>query len=175
MQLERMNSWLRIGGQFAILAGLVALAIEIRGNTMALRSQELAALSDRQAARQLVMLDSEFRAIYVKSLYTPTDMTMNDLVAMNAYMSNRLSNLFNTYVAFQNGVLRASDWESRIVSAPMFLGTVFGKQYWEARKADFPDAPEFVAAVDNALANSPLVSDDKYLIELQKMMREAEE
>ena len=47
MTMEKFNGWMTLIGQFAVLAGLIALFVEIRGNTLSTRTQELASITDR--------------------------------------------------------------------------------------------------------------------------------
>ena len=61
MKFERLNAWLGLLGQLAVLGGLIALVVEIRGNTLSLRAQELATLEDRNSARQIALFDAELR------------------------------------------------------------------------------------------------------------------
>ena len=72
MKMKRINAWLALSGNIAILLGLVLLAIEINGNTEALRAQELANLNSINRQRQLLMAsEPEMQDMYVKSLYSP--------------------------------------------------------------------------------------------------------
>ena len=87
MNIERVNAWLGLFGNIAILVGLIALAIEINDNTVAVRAQELGAQREQGHERQLAMLDEDVRTFYVKSLYNPAELTLEELQGMTAYLS----------------------------------------------------------------------------------------
>lgn len=68
MKFDKLNPWLSLVGNIAILLGLMAVAIEIRDNSVAVRSQELGALRELNQDRYLAMLSPDFLSLYVKSL-----------------------------------------------------------------------------------------------------------
>jgi len=109
MKLEKLNAWLTFSGNIAILAGLVALAIEIRGNTAAVRAQELGAIQEQAQARQMASLDPDFAEAYVRALYSPAEVTLEELVRLVAYVFHYISNLERTYQAYNDGIVRETD------------------------------------------------------------------
>ncbi len=54
MKIEKLNPWLNFIGNLAILFGLIAVAIEIRDNSAAVRAQELGAITDLNIERKEV-------------------------------------------------------------------------------------------------------------------------
>jgi hypothetical protein len=174
MKLERVNGLLSFLGNIAILLGLIALAVEINDNTAAVRAQELGALADQDRERQLAMLDPDVRAFYVKSLYSPEELTLDELMGMTSYLSYRVGVLGRTHQAYLDGIVRPADWEVRLLDVPIFLGSPFGQLWWDSAKADYADIPEFVDAIDQAIATSPVVPDDEFLLDLQSRARSLE-
>lgn len=169
MKLERINAWLSLTGNIAILLGLVALAIEISGNTAAMRIQVMdnAAASDME--RQLIIATSpELRDLYVKALFNSSELTLADTWGISSYLGQRLSVIKTKYLRHLDGATTNADWEDTKRQAAYFLGTKFGRKYWSARRADYSNIPEFVAMIDAELADSELVPNDKWLLELHE-------
>ena len=123
MKMERINAWLGLAGNVAILLGLVALAIEINANTKALRVQI-----------------SENSALYFER-------TMLD--------DRRQFDLY------KRGVLTEAEWQTELSYTPYHWNTPFGQLLWSELKGDYD--PEFVAAVDNVLAESEGEPNDEWL------------
>ncbi len=63
----------------------MAVAIEIRDNSVAVRSQELGALRELNQNRYLAMLSPDFLSLYVKSLQNMAEMTAEELWVMANY------------------------------------------------------------------------------------------
>lgn len=171
MKLEKINSLLGLAGNFAVLLGLIALAIEINDNTAAMRSQELSSFQERTQSLLASLMGEDIRRIYVKSLTEPEALTLEELRGITAYLSIRISNLERIYTAEASGIIRREDWESEILGAPIYLGSQFGRVFWENIKGDYAHRPEFVEAVDTALTTSPILPDDEYFLDLQNDLR----
>ena len=167
MKLDKLNPWLNFVGNIAILVGLIAVAIEIRDSSTATRAQELGAMTDLNIERNFTMMSPELSSIYVKSLQNPSDLTAAEIWSMNNYYNLRMQVLIRTFRSYQSGILERSDWEISISTAPIFLATPFGRMMWQNLKVDTPNSPEFVSAIDNILATSVRMPDDKWLAVLQ--------
>jgi hypothetical protein len=167
MTLDKLNPWLSFIGNIAILMGLMAVAIEIRDNSVAVRSQELGALRELNQERYLAMLSPDLASMYVKSLQNPAEMTTEELWGMANYVNIRVSLALRGFRAYQNGILGKNDWDAELSGVPLSLDTPLGKLLWQNIKADYADSPEFVLAVDNAIATNTIATDDRWLADLQ--------
>jgi hypothetical protein len=157
-----------------VLASLVFLAVEVRGNTVAMRSQEIGSLFEQDQALLATTIEREMGALYVKSLYRPAELSMEELQRITSLLSTRMNILRRVHQAYEDGVARQSDWETRVNATPIYLGTPFGLIWWAHIKADYSEEPEFVQAVDSALRDSPIVPDDEWLLELERSVRNVE-
>ena len=167
MKLDKMNPWLSFIRNIAILLGLMAVAIEIRDNSVAVRSQELGALRELNQDRYLAMLSPDFVSLYVKSLQNPAEMTAEELWGMANYANVRLSLALRGYRAYQSGIISEADWNAELASVPLSLDTPLGKLLWQNMKADYSESPDFVLAVDNAITTNTIATDDRWLADLQ--------
>ena len=154
-----------------VIAGIVFLAYEVRQNTEAVRAEELVSRLDADLQRELTMAtDPDLQALYIKSLYNPEELTLEELWGISSFLSYRVENLRRAYLSYQDGVTQQIDWEQRAFIVPIYLGSPFGRAYWEHLKADFANTPLFVQAVEEALATSPVVPDNIWLLELQETL-----
>lgn len=130
MKLDRLNPWLSFIGNIAILMGLMAVAIEIRDNSVAVRSQELGALRELNQDRYLAMLSPDLTSMYVKSLQNPAKMTAEELWGMANYVNVRISLALRGFRAYQSGKLSKDDWDAELSGVPLSLDTPLGKLLW---------------------------------------------
>lgn len=158
-----------LAGNIAILVGLILLAVEIRDNTSAVRQQERGAKLEREHELLLAAAGDNFGASYVKLLYQPSEATPEEILDVSYLFTIRLTNLAGTYHAFRAGLVTAEDWELEVFIVPLFLNTAIGKVVWDELKPEY--VPDFVDRVDGAMAESPLVPDDEWLMQVQKRLK----
>lgn len=67
MPLDKLNTWLTLATNAAVLLGIVFLAIEIQQNTAAIRSQSSLAVNDSLAhLNEALYADPEFTEIWIR-------------------------------------------------------------------------------------------------------------
>lgn len=176
MDLERLNGWLGLLGQLAVLGGLIALAIEIRGNTKSLRAQEIATITQQDFERQLMLLDPDVRADYTQALFDPENLTLDQVYGASMLLNYRVSTLQSVYMSVQDGVLKQADFHGYVDQAGIYLGTRFGRRWWERTKGDFVDFPgqEFVDAIERSIRETTILPDDVYYVELCKAVSQSD-
>lgn len=162
MKIERMNAWLGLAGNIAVLLGLIALAVEINGNTKALRVQVMEnTASLDQEARLAVAGNTEMQTLYAKALLRPAELTPSELWGASLYFEERLLDDERKYNLFKSGVLPEEQWQRELRTVPYHFGTTFGRFFWSEAKDGFD--PDFVAAIDNELAKFEGESNDQWL------------
>lgn len=156
-----------------VLVGIAFLANEMRQNTAAIREEALEARSNADLSRELAMAtDTNLQALYIKSLYNPQEMTLEEVWGNASLLGFRMELLKRAYLSYQDGVIEKDDWEDRAHSVPVYLGNEFGRAFWKASRDDYSNLPDFVDAVDEALASSPVIPDDEWLQDLQRRAQE---
>lgn len=170
MFLERIKPWLDLIGSVAILLGLVAVAIEIRFNSNAVRSQELAIYNELSQERVFKNLEPNFVGLYIKSLEQPTRLTKSELWSLTTYLNSYVLTAARAHDAYRSGILLEADWYSELVGLPFLLDTDFGQVVWSMLKEDYADVPDFVAAVDQAILEHSGLGNDVFLDELQQRL-----
>jgi hypothetical protein len=150
-----------------VIASVVFLALEIRGNTAAIQQQEIGALEDQDQNLLLARLDPELADLYITAMYSPHELSRSDLYRLTTIFSVRGSILRRTYNAYRRGIVGADEWERRLNQVPIYWGTEFGRVWWEYARDDYVALPEFVRAINGALAESSIVPDDEWLLGLE--------
>lgn len=169
MNISKVDAWLGLAGNVAIFVGLILLAVEIRDNTSTVRQQERGAKLEREHELLLAAAGDDLGASYVKLLYRASEATPEEILDVSYLFTIRLTNLARTYHAFRAGLVTAEDWELEVFIVPLFLNTAIGKVMWDELKPEY--TPDFVDRVDRAMAESPLVPDDDWLIQVQKRLK----
>jgi hypothetical protein len=162
---------IQVLANIGVLASVIVLALEIRGNTVASRSQEIGSLFEQDQALLATTIEASMSELYVKSLYQPADLTLVELQRITAYLSTRMNILRRVNDAYLNGIARREDWERRVNAVPIYLGSPFGLLWWSHIKADYAESPDFVEAIEAALNGSPTVPDDEWLLDFEKDVR----
>ena len=171
MKLENAYFMTQIFAGFAVILSLIFVGLSVQQNTAAIRSQEIAGIYEQSQASQLITISSDFSSIYTKSLYSPGELTLSDLLAVVSYISFRLFNLQRTHQAYIDGIIRESDWNKELNKAPIYLGTTTGQIMWEELKGDYSDNPDFINGVDTVLRTSSIVPDDEWFLNLQNQIQ----
>ena len=165
MNVERLNTWMSLAGQFAVLLGLVALAVEINANTKALRVQvtenSFALQQERMAA---TAGNVELQALYVKSLLNPSELTPAEVWGLAAHIGIRLESAERSFLLYKDGVITGASWDDALGSLYYQLSGTFGQIYWSEIREAYADTPDFVAAVDKRLADGGGLPNDEWLL-----------
>lgn len=170
MSNEKVGDWLTILANVAVLLGLVVLIVEIRANTAAVRSQEWGSISEQNLMASEA--DLEASAIYMKALYSLPDLSDSELRYYANFLTMRIGVLNRAYIAYQNGLANADDWEFLLSQVTIFLGTKSGRIVWDHLRDDYADISGFVNEIDRALAESDVVPDDDWYIELRRKIEQ---
>ena len=136
----------------AIFITLVYLVIEISQNTAALQA---AARQDLLAADQLFTMDfvdsPELEELRFKPELTDEEKTQLNYLALT-FMRMRE----NAWLQYTNGALDGATWLSYRGAIPNFLGSNRMRQWWQGYAERGPLNRDFVAMVDELLADEPL-------------------
>ena len=162
MNMERLNAWLGLAGNIAVLLGLIALAVEINGNTKALHVQVMentAAL--KQESNLAVAANTDLQALYAKALLSPAELTPSEVWGAVGHFEELMERRLRKYNLLKSGVLSEEQWQSELRSLPYNFGTPFGQLLWSETKDTYD--PDFVAVIDEALAKYDDESNDQWL------------
>ena len=148
MNTDRLNSWLTLGANIAVLAGLFALVVEIRTNTAAVQaasSQEAV-----NASRQYLLdisLDEELSRIRQEGGQDLGALTSAE--SFRFFMQSRGNWIYlqNVWVQNELGVLPGRVWDSTNKIICSIVGQPGWRQDWNSHRPVLD--PEFVALVES--------------------------
>ena len=144
---SRLNEWLSIATNVAVVAGIVILAIEIRQNSVALRSNVLQSVSTESNPLNLALAtDASMRETWVRGLREPSSLSESQRLQLNATLHVWFNNAQNWFYQMRSGVLdyeiADGHWTTMATMYNSFPGF---RQYWESRGYSYtPDFQEFV-------------------------------
>lgn len=174
MKMERLNAWLGLAGNVAVLLGLVALAVEINANTKALRVQiSEQTFAIRQERLLATASDVDFQKLRVKLLLSPSELTPSELWGALAWLESRLAYTERSFSRYKEGLMTEDAWKGDLASVSYYLGGAFGRVVWSNERELYAEEDaEFVAAVDGQLAmgKGKGLSNEEYLIRLQEQV-----
>ena len=148
MDNDRLNRWLTLGANLAVLAGLVALVVEIRTNTAAVQAASVQeAVNSSREYLLNIALDEDLSRIRQTG-----EMNLDELSEPEAYRFNLQSRgnwvyMQNVWIQRELGVLDERAWESLNKIICSMLAQPGGRQDWENHKSVLN--PEFVALAES--------------------------
>lgn len=142
MDRSRLKEWLTVATNIAVLAGIVILAIEIRQNSAALRTNVLQAVASESSPLNLALAtDATMRETWIQGLSAPESLTESQKLQFNVTLHVWFSNAQNWYYQMQNGVLDEEvadgQWTTMATMHHLFAGF---RHYWESRGYSYTPA-----------------------------------
>ncbi len=152
MDTDKLNRWLALGANLAVLASIVFLAVEIQQNTEMTRAQ----ITQSRAETAIVMAEMMFNSEYIPAILEKANsnesLTYQESVRYSGWLRATLRNIDNNYQQSRSGLLgehipRASAYVIRAV----ILSNQTARNYWSENKTTFSD--EFIIFVDDVLSD----------------------
>ncbi len=156
--MSKLNEWLTLLTNVAVVARIIFLAVEIQQNNELLRSETRLALHGNDQVSLLVALDNidVFPMMQQKEPLSQTDQyRLSWIYAID--MRNREFEFFQ----YQNGFLDEETWHSYRTLILANHSTPRGRQWWD-KMGRHTTHPEFAKMVDDMLKDDPI--DDLYEI-----------
>lgn len=128
---ERVQAWLGLVANLAILAGIVLVVAELRQNTLHLRLQLLDQINSRLYENNRVLMGANPVEAIEKSVTNPAEMTYADFRVVDAYLINAVHEWEDRYALYQAGLVNADEWKRTVdEDVPWFFGNPFAKDWW---------------------------------------------
>ena len=148
MNTDRLNRWLTLAANLAVLAGLVALLVEIRTNTAAIKAA--AVQESVNSAREYLLniaLDEDLSRI--RQIGGMNFEELSELEAFRFDLQSRGNWLYfqNVWIQRDLGVIDERAWESVSGIVCSFVPQPGWRQDWENHKSVLD--PEFVVLVED--------------------------
>ncbi len=135
MNISTLNEWLTLLTSLAVIAGIVFLAIELRQNSVALRSNVLQSVTSELDPLNLALAsDESMRTVWIKGLQHPTNLTESERLQFNVIMHVWVTSAQNWYLQEKSGVLSPEIADGQWVTMNIFNNTYPGfRDYWDTR------------------------------------------
>jgi len=137
MDADKVNSWLSLGANFGVLAGIALLVFEINQATLTTRAEMVSSHQDRWVAMDLSWQDAEFAATWATALETPGELTTAQMIQLNGFMWSFFDHVGTNRVLWELGVLnRPLQTTDEIIAenAYIFLGNRYSRAWVEEHR-----------------------------------------
>ena len=156
MNSSKLNDWLSLIANVAVVGGIVFLAIEIRQNNELLRSESRQTL----VANDLVSLTANIENAEVFTKFAlGAELSAAEQMSISFMFAIDLRNREFEYLQYKNGLLDEETWLSYRQVLLVNHSTGPGLAWWDTVGRGFV-APEFAASIDELLASAK--PDDTY-------------
>lgn len=150
----RIQRWLGIAANLAILAGLIFVLAGLRQNTEQLRVQLRDQINSRLYDNNRVLMGENPISAIEKSVLDPESMTYADFRIVDAYLINAVHEWEDRYSMHRAGLAPAEEWTDRVdEDVAWFFGNQFAKSWWAETGALVlpPELAEYVSAAIEAV------------------------
>jgi hypothetical protein len=156
MNSSKINDWLTLVANVAVVGGIVFLAIEISQNSELLRSESRQAL----VANDVASLAANFQnADVFAKLVSESEMSAEDQLRLSFMYAIDLRNREFEYFQYTNGLLDEQTWLAYRHVILVNHSAGLGRSWWNEVGRGIVD-PEFAKLVDELLVNAEV--DDTY-------------
>ncbi len=148
---ERVQRWINLTANLAVLAGIVLVLMQLSQNTEHLGLQLVDQINSRLYENNRALLGENPVEAIEKSVLEPESMTYSDFRIVDAYLINALNEWEDRYFLYQADLVQADAWQTRVdQEVAWFFGNRFAKNWWIAAGSSVFE-PEFAEYVDRAI------------------------
>lgn len=142
MASSRLNRWLDVFGQFAVLIGLVVVAFERRQNSNIANGELSAQYLTNWQAIEMLQTDAAFAATYAKSIERPGELTVAERFQLDGYYRAVMEQVEFSREMVEVGIFTDSPEALWGFTARSTLVTPYGQAWWRAYRDEFADSAE---------------------------------
>ena len=148
MKFDNANQWLTLISNFAVIAGIVFLAVELQQNTKQLETQSYQAWVATNMEINTAIADPELSGIIARGHLNPRDLTRDTYVAYAMIHMSMLQMAQSTHYLYLQGSLDKELWEAEMYRAAAIINIPGVRQWWDAG-AKTQLAPSFVDHIES--------------------------
>jgi len=130
MNMDRLNSWIALGANVAILIGLILVVYEIRQNSALVRAQIVADVFSDQKALAIAQMGDNYPQALARSMQEPASITLEDVAILRSALEAQLLEFRGDGVLEEIGVFTGR-WRQDLNSTSRPFTTPIGRKYWE--------------------------------------------
>lgn len=155
MDADKMGNWLQVGANLGIILGLVLVGFQLKQNSDLLKVQLLFEESQSFISHERLMMGENPAAAWARSLEDPDGLSLEEARIMDAYLYAMTEQWRASHLLHELGILE-DEWAKRVTEeAGFYLGSKWGRGWWNVYKVQTRIPPEMVSIVEAELAESP--------------------
>jgi hypothetical protein len=132
MEVDKANRWLALISNFAVIAGIVFLAVELRQNTRQLETQSYQAWVAANMEINTALTDPALSAIVSRGHPNSTNLTSDTYVAYAMSQLSMLQMAQSTHYLYLQESLDRELWEAEMNRAAAIINIPGVRQWWNA-------------------------------------------
>ncbi|MGB5347701.1 MAG: hypothetical protein WBN23_16155 [Woeseia sp.] len=158
MDSDRVTRWLTLAANVGVIVGIVFLVLEMRQTgaiaTAQVRLEYSAGWRSVDESRQ----DESFSEVITKSIENPAELSLNEVVQLDAYYSGILDQMLSAQTARIAGLVNGPFAEAANIVGAIYFSDQFARSWWKQVRSDWSSPPgnEFQEIMDEAIISGEL-------------------
>ncbi len=132
MDQKGLNEWLTLTANFAVIAGIVFLAVELRQNTKQLELQSYQSWVAANMEINTAIADPDLSAIVSRGHSDSSNLTTDSYIAYAMFHMSMMQMAQSTHYLYLQGSIDKELWEAEMDRAALVLSTPGVRQWWDA-------------------------------------------
>ncbi len=149
MDIMELGAIGELVGGVAVIATLIYLALQVRQNTLVMRSQAISSRFSGQATAEIALMGNDAAEAMAKSWERPGELSAAEMIRVENFLASALYSFIAAFEAYELGLSSRREWEAARDMVPGYLSFHFARAWWQETKSLFPDS--FVAELDEVL------------------------
>lgn len=154
---KRLETWLSLTANLAILVGLGLVLLELKQNTNHVRLQLLDQITSRLYDNNRVLMGENPLEAIERSVIAPERMTYSDFRVVDAYLVNAINEWEDRYRLADEGLVGPDQWRRRVdEDVSWYFGNRFAKKWWQENGPSLiePGLAEYVSRAVASVSDS---------------------
>lgn len=153
MSLDQLSNIAEISAAVLVIVSLIYVGLQVRQNTVAIRSQAVGSAMQLAQTELLWLGDKEFARLFQKSINAPETLTEDDIHQLNAWNLIILIGRANDYEQHKLGTLTQERWKVNEGAVKYCLSSKWHRNWVKTAGRLFFD-DEFIDWVESVLDGS---------------------
>lgn len=153
MDLDRGTRLLTLLANVGVIVGIIFLALEMQQTSAIATAEARLAYAAGWRSVDESRQDESFSKVLTKSIETPEQLSLDEVVRLDGYYSGIIDQMMNAYTARKTGLVDAPFGEAANSIGAIYFSNAFARTWWKQVRSDWilPFDGEFQQAVDEAI------------------------
>jgi hypothetical protein len=150
---DRLTRWLTFGANLGVIVGIVFLVLEMRQNSAIASAQVRLDYAAGWRSVDESRQSESFAKVIVKSIESPEELSLIELVQLDAYYSGVLDQLLSAQIASTSGLRETPFADVAKSVGTIYFSNEFARSWWTQIRSDWSSATEngFQEIMDEAV------------------------